>query len=133
MFDKNNLKKNDLKFIKYNAIAIYKYLHPQSNPILWNWGAHNFEITIFKGMAALRFVVNGFKHKGKVYVCYDEGSDLYEINLTDEKDKIIQTKEQIFCDQLTDTIDEMVETDNDKSEKYINKVNKYLNDSFCKN
>lgn len=77
MFDKNNLTKNDLEFIKYNAVAIYK--------------------------------------------------------LTDEKDEIIQTKEQIFCDQLTDTIDEMVETDNDKSEEYINKINKYLNNSFCKN
>lgn len=66
-------------------------------------------------MTGLQFSVNGFKHKGKVQVLYNEGLDLFEIRLLREDDTILTKKEEIYFDELVNIIDMLVErTDNYK-------------------
>ena len=44
--------------------------------ITMSWGLHNLISREYNGMRSLEFSVNGFLHKGKVIVAYNEGSDL---------------------------------------------------------
>ena len=61
----------------------------------------------------LRFYVDGFKYTGKVTVIYNEGSDLFEVHLSDG------TKvEDVYLDNLISVIDNLVE----KSSNYEQRV-----------
>lgn len=52
----------------------------------------------------LRFYVDGFKYTGKVKVIYIQGTDLFEVHLSDGT-KI----EGVYLDNLIDVIDNLVE------------------------
>ena len=67
----------------------------------------------------LSFFVNGFKHKGKVRIQYNERQDLFDIYLLDDNYKIVDTINMVYFDQLVEIIDERVE----KTEDYKDRVN----------
>ena len=74
--------------------------------ILCSWGPHNFKR--LPGDQGLSFQVEGFKYQGKVKVVYDEGQDLFEVHL--DNDKI---EDMVYADCLVNVIDGLVErTDN---------------------
>lgn len=83
--------------------------------VFWSWGPHRF--IALSGNKGLRFLVQGFKHKGWVEVVYNEGSDLFDIRLLNmrkvEKEKI----EGIYFDQLVEVIDAHVEKVDDYEER----------------
>lgn len=73
---------------------------------VWSWGTHDCE-TIKNG---LQFKVQGFLMTGTVKVIYDEGMDLFNIELQPSDDtKPGKTIEGLFFDQLVSVIDENVE------------------------
>ena len=73
---------------------------------VWSWGTHDCE-TIKNG---LQFKVQGFLMTGTVKVIYDEGMDLFNIELQPSDDtKPGKTIEGLFLDQLVSVIDENVE------------------------
>lgn len=73
---------------------------------VWSWGTHDCE-TIKNG---LQFKVQGFLMKGTVKVIYDEGHDLFDIELVPDDDtKPKKTIEGLYLDQLVSEIDENVE------------------------
>ena len=84
--------------------------------IVFSWGFHN-PVALNNG---LQFQVNGYKHKGKVQVKYDEGSDLFCVILLDRTGKETRKQEGIYLDGLVDTIDAMVE----RTEDYATRVKK---------
>ena len=52
----------------------------------------------------MSFLVEGFKYTGKVKVIYNEGSDLFEVHLSDG------TKvDDVYLDNLVEVIDSLVE------------------------
>lgn len=128
--DANNLTKDDVEFINNNVRIIMDYLHPQTNTIVWSWGACDFKAVCYKGMAALQFKVNGFLHKGLVYVCYYEGGDYYKVYCVDDGGKVVKEQTEVFCDMLTGVIDELVETENDESPEYKAKAEAFANKVF---
>ena len=72
--------------------------------VVFSWGFENPTV-IANG---IRFKVRGFKFQGTVKVEYNEGSDLFDISLSDGT-----TVESVYVDSLIQTIDNLVEkTDN---------------------
>jgi len=75
--------------------------------IVWCWGA-----TEFSGYKqdALVFKVRGYEHKGYVVITLGF-MDTYNIHLLDfNGNQVGETTTDIYCDQLTDVIDTLVET-----------------------
>ena len=83
--------------------------------IVMSWGFHE-PIPIENG---LQFSVEGFIHKGIVEVIYNEGVDLFEINLI-KNGQIINHIASVFIYELIDTLDCNIE----KVENYDERVKK---------
>ena len=85
------------------------------------WGVSKRLATIYKGMATLKLRVSGAVHKGWVYISLNQGTDTYEITLTDVHGNIKNELTDIYFDQLGTLIDSLVErpanmTDNEYAE-----------------
>ena len=77
--------------------------------VVFSWGFNNPKrLPEDKGLS---FHVNGFKYTGEVKVIYNDAMDLFEVHLTDGR-----IEDMIFCDNLVNVIDGLVErTDNYKA------------------
>jgi hypothetical protein len=73
--------------------------------IVFSWGFNN-PVALDNG---LRFSVNGFKHKGNVAVKYNEGLDLFDVEILTFQNEVIETIEGMYFDQLVEVIDNRVE------------------------
>ena len=93
----------------YNVrLAKYIWTILTSQPIiLMSWGIDPKTVKTIE--LGLEFHVQGFKHRGLVRVTLNEGLDLFEVSLIDENDKIVNTIESIFVDNLICVIDDAVE------------------------
>ncbi len=88
--------------------------------MLMSWGISRLTATVIDDMAALSLRVNGRIHKGEVIIALNEGVDYYEIYLRDGSDKRGTRKiaRDVDFTQLSEIIDEAVESGNDKEEYY---------------
>ena len=80
--------------------------------IIMSWGLDTKSLRLSTdeaGNYGISFAVQGFKHKGKVKVLYDPGSDTFVLHLIDGSGAIIKTREDIFLDELVSVIDDAVE------------------------
>ena len=69
--------------------------------VVFSWGFHcPTRLPDNKGVA---FRVNGFKYQGRVAVEYDEGKDLFEVIVGDERIT------DVYLENLVDVIDHAVE------------------------
>lgn len=73
--------------------------------IVLSWGFHR-PVGLENG---LKFNVNGFKHKGIVKVLYNEGADLFEIEIINSENQLVEKIERVYFDQLVEVIDNHVE------------------------
>lgn len=73
--------------------------------VVFSWGFQT-PVAIPNG---LRFSVNGYLHKGKVEVVYDEGWDLFRVRAINSDGSIKEEQEGIYIDGLIAAIDTMVE------------------------
>ena len=89
-----------MKMSKY-IISILK----TNLPVIMSWGFTR-PIGIENG---LRFSVNGFKHKGNVVVRYNEGMDLFDVEIITSENEVIETIDGVYFDQLIEVIDNRVE------------------------
>ena len=101
---------NDKEMAEY----IYTILLSQPT-ILMSWGFQRPRI-INQGLS---FIVNGFKHKGKVSIQYNEGQDLFNVFLFDKNEMLVDTINMVYFDQLIESIDNSVE----KTDDYNDRVN----------
>ena len=72
---------------------------------VWSWGAHKW--TKFSDYV-LGFKVNGHHHKGWVYVMVGF-SDTFLVVYTNTHNKVIDIRENVYIDELINTIDTKVE------------------------
>ena len=102
----------------YNVrLARYIWTILTSQPIiLMSWGIDPKKVQTIE--LGLEFHVDGFKHAGLVRVTLNETEDLFEVSLIDENDKIVNTIESVFCDNLVAVIDDAVE----KCENYQERI-----------
>lgn len=77
-------------------------------------------------MAALTFKVNGFLHKGRVTIAYNEGADAYVVYIINNDGTIKARIEDVYFNELQNVIDRHVETTNDASEDYKQKCDEFL-------
>ncbi len=90
-------------------ISIFKHYFN----IVFSWGFHN-PVAIENG---LRFNVQGYLHKGKVEVLYDEGYDLFTVRLLKADGSVKRVEDGVYLDCLVDVIDGMVERTADYSSR----------------
>ena len=77
--------------------------------VVMSWGVHN-AVALKNG---LQFRVNGYKHRGRVQVIYDEGQDLFSVVLLDRNGKETKREDGIYLDCLVNVIDRLVEKTDD--------------------
>lgn len=66
----------------------------------------------------LQLTVNGFNFKGNVRVTYNEGKDLFTVQLI-KKGEVVKTIEDVYFDQLACLIDREVELCENYDEKVV--------------
>lgn len=79
--------------------------------IMMSWGIDPKTVKTITG--GLQFHVSGFKVKGTVRITYDQGSDLFRIDIIPDNDTLQITHDEVFLDQLVSLIDEEVEKTDD--------------------
>jgi len=84
------------------AFNLVKY----DTSVYWSWGAHNVVNLLNKG---LMFKVNGYLHKGFVLVTYNTVPDLYSVTLLNGQYNEVKKYSHIYCDELQQRIDNLVE------------------------
>lgn len=117
----------DANFINETAQYIQTIIKSGA-PISWSWGVCDFKTSVYKEMAALQFNVSGFIHKGKVIVAYDRGSDAFEVYCLDDVGNIIDSRNDVYFNELIDTIDGMVEKKCSKAE-YNRRLDEWLKEN----
>ena len=75
----------------------------------FSWGVSKKLFTYFKEMPSLMMRVSGALHKGWVVISLNEGSDTYEVRLFNVKKEEKAKYEDIYCDQLGEFIDGLIE------------------------
>ena len=74
-----------------------------------SWGVSKRMYTFYKDMPTLMLRVSGLMHKGWVFISLDEGTDSYVITLLNTKYVEKKSVDNIFCDTLGETVDELIE------------------------
>lgn len=75
--------------------------------VVFSWGFHR--PTALPNDGGLAFKVDGFKHRGWVFVKYNEGKDLFDVELRDKSLNVVRNIEDVYFDQLVAVIDNAVE------------------------
>lgn len=75
--------------------------------VVFSWGFHKPQR--LPNDAGLSFMVEGFKYQGEVRVVYNEGADLFDVELVDTNEKF----EDVYLDCLVRVIDGAVERTSD--------------------
>lgn len=73
--------------------------------VVMSWGFHNARV-IENGLA---FDVQGYLHRGRVEVIYDEGWDLFTVRTLKADGTVKKEQDGIYLDGLVSAIDNMVE------------------------
>ena len=117
----------------YNVrLARYIWTILKSQPIiLMSWGIDPKTVKTIE--LGLEFHVQGFKHRGLVRVTLNEGLDLFEVSLIDENDKIVNTIESVFCDNLVAVIDGAVEKTDNYEKSICEKYSIITENELCEN
>lgn len=103
------ITENDCKI----AVYIWNILRSKIE-VLWSWGFEDVK-TIKNGVT---FKVNGFLLRGRVEIIYNSSSDLFDISFYDNDGKLKKQVDDVWIDQLVDTIVRTVEyTENDYCDK----------------
>lgn len=112
IFNDEQQRKEWEQWARRIATVIYKQIIASPAAIYESWGFEHPAAIVWEGRAGLIFRVNGLQHRGNVVVTLDEGRDLYDIVTLQEIDgETVTTKQQkgVFCEDLTQAIDTMVE------------------------
>lgn len=80
---------------------------------VFSWGFHNAIPT----QNGIRFYTDGFLHKGLVEVSLNYGKDLFEVRLFNIDGSLQSLTEDIYCDELVEVIDRLVERCQDYEER----------------
>ena len=78
--------------------------------VFFSWGCENITVDNENKIRMFRMTVNGYKHKGYVYI-FLNGGDLFDVVLTTKKDIIVDKTDEmgLYFDQLVEWIDEKIE------------------------
>ena len=115
------METQQIKFVAQGIRDVFR----RFTPVIMSWGAIHFKETVYNNMPGLRFSVKGFLFQGTVVVVLNMGADLYEVYCLDAAENVVKSRDGVYCDELVDVIDELVEKDSTDQE-YSDKVNEWL-------
>ena len=84
--------------------------------VVFSWGFNSARV-IEHGLA---FQVQGFKHKGRVEIVYDEIMDLFVVRTINRDGTVKEEQDGVYADGLVSVIDGMVERTDDYSSRVRN-------------
>lgn len=96
------LLKNKIQFNVAETLKLISY----DKAVFWSWGCSSRINIANKG---LLLNVSGRYHKGLVLITL-AGNDTYTVYMLSMRKEVINTYENIYCDQLTELIDNRIET-----------------------
>lgn len=80
----------------------------------WTWGAHNFVAIAADGGIGLQMDVNGLKHRGRVRVYYNRGTDTFDVELLRaRKEEAVKEFTDVYVDELQALLHSNIERDDD--------------------
>ena len=96
----------DIEYVKQVATTAWRQLFwSVTMPVVLSWGVSKKCCTTYNEMPTLMLKVSALVHKGWVYISLNEGKDVYEVRLMNTKNECIKTIDEVYCDQLGETID----------------------------
>ena len=100
----------DIEYVKQVATTAWQQLFwSVTMPVVLSWGVSKKCCTTYNEMPTLMLKVSALVHKGWVYISLNEGKDVYEVRLMNTKNECIKTIDEVYCDQLGETIDQLIE------------------------
>ena len=75
----------------------------------FSWGVSEKRVTFHKEMPSLMMKVSGAIHKGWVVISLNEGADVYEVRLLNNKMDEVAVYDEVYCDVLGSFIDGKIE------------------------
>ena len=81
--------------------------------VVFSWGFHCPQAL----RQGLLFAVQGFLFTGLVKVVYDEGTDTFTVQCVEPDGTIKKERTEVYCDNLVEVIDELVERCPDYKER----------------
>lgn len=97
--------------------------------VYWSWGVDKLFRCEFDGKSGMMMRVHGFKLEGWVIILLNEGSDTYEIYTQKGKlfnlAKVQFAKDDVYCDELQNIVDRLVETGDMTEDQYSKKVEEH--------
>lgn len=81
----------------------------------WTWGAHNFvAIAATDGSVGLQMNVTGLKHRGRVRVYYNYGTDTFDVEFVRaRKEETVSEFSDVYVDELQSLLHSKIERDDD--------------------
>ena len=88
----------------------------------FSWGVSRKVAMVYNDMPTLAIRVSGLRHKGWVFISLNEGMDCYEVRLLNvAQNKVKKTLEEVYCDNLGEVVDGLVERDPGLSDEQYSK------------
>lgn len=119
------------EYVKQIATTAWQQLFwSVTMPVVMSWGVSKKYCSLYQNMPTLMLKVSALVHKGWVYISLNEGKDVYEVRLIDSQGQCTKTVEEVYCDQLGNVIDELIERPASMTEEEYSK--KAMADSNAK-
>lgn len=122
----------DNEYVKQCAETAWQQLFwSVTAPVVMSWGVSKKYYALYQGMPTLMLKVSALVHKGWVYISLNEGMDVYEVRLMNNKRECVMTIDEVYSDQLGSIIDGLIEkpasmTEEEYSEKAMADSNRKL-------
>lgn len=108
----------DIEYVKQVATTAWRQLFwSVTMPVVLSWGVSKKCCTTYNEMPTLMLKVSALVHKGWVYISLNEDKDVYEVRLMNTKNECIKTVDEVYCDQLGETIDQLIEKPSSMTEE----------------
>lgn len=108
----------DIEYVKQVATTAWRQLFwSVTMPVVLSWGVSKKCCTTYNEMPTLMLKVSALVHKGWVYISLNEDKDVYEVRLMNTKNECIKTIDEVYCDQLGETIDQLIEKPSSMTEE----------------
>ena len=121
---KANVKTTSDNDVKMVADEIMRQL--QYHEYFWSWGVSKYAYLLVDNKPSLGILVNGFLYKGWLSISLNT-MDTYDITLLGDEEDEDKVVNDVYCDQMHDVIDGLIEKDPSWSdEEYSERVDKWL-------
>lgn len=113
------ITKEQKEYCQDVAQVAYNQLLMSVEPnVVWSWGVSQKSYTFFKEMPTLMLKVQGFLHKGWVFVSLNEACDTYEVRLFDNMMSNCKAEyTDVYCCDLGKFLDSIIEKPLDMSDE----------------